>query len=107
VLGSEEDVHQRGSDGKDEGYSKGQGRAVLEGCGVCHVPESKLKTAEGAVGQAGKEADDQSFHEDCVMPRAKRVYREHPDPWLALAENTSDLPTSRGPENSPCQALRY
>lgn len=59
----------------DEEYTKGQDRALTEVCGVFHIPEGKLKSNDGALGQAGKEVDDQTFHEECVAPRARRIYR--------------------------------
>ena len=34
-----------------------------------------LKNTEGSLGQAGKEADAEVYHESCVAPRARRIYR--------------------------------
>lgn len=58
----------------DEEFTKGLDRARQEVCAVFHVPESKLMTTEGSLGGNGKEQDDQTFHEECVMPRCKRIY---------------------------------
>jgi hypothetical protein len=73
-LSGEFDVHFPETKG-DEEFTKGQDRALTDVCGVYHVPESKIKTTKGTLGGNGKEADDQTFHEECVMPRAKRIYR--------------------------------
>jgi HK97 family phage portal protein len=59
----------------DEEFGKGQDRARQDICSVYHVPESKLKTTEGALGGNGKDQDDQTFHEECVFPRAMRIFR--------------------------------
>lgn len=58
----------------DEEHGKTMDRARQEVCAVYHIPESKLMTTEGTLGGNGKEADDQTFHEECVMPRAQRIY---------------------------------
>jgi HK97 family phage portal protein len=58
----------------DEEYTKALDRSRQEVCAVYHVPESKLMTTEGSLGGNGKEQDDQTFHEECVMPRCKRIF---------------------------------
>lgn len=58
----------------DEEQGKTLDRAREEVCATFHVPESKLRTTEGALGGNGKEQDDQTFHEECVGPRARRIF---------------------------------
>jgi phage portal protein BeeE len=52
-----------------------QDRARQEICAIYHVPESKLMTTEGTLGGNGKESDDQTFQEECVLPRARYIWR--------------------------------
>jgi HK97 family phage portal protein len=60
---------------QDEENGASQDRARQEVCATYHIPESKLMTITGALGGNGKESDDQTFHEECVMPRARYIWR--------------------------------
>ena len=75
VLAGKWQVFRAQAGTNDEEFSRGQDRALTEVCAVFHIPEGKLKNTDGTLGQAGKEADDQTFHEECVAPRARRLYR--------------------------------
>lgn len=61
--------------GDDEEFGKAMDRARQEVCATYHIPEAKLITTEGALGGNGKEADDQTFHEECIRPRARAIWR--------------------------------
>jgi hypothetical protein len=73
-LAGEFDVHQPAT-GDDESFGKSMDRALTDVSAVYRVPESMLKNAEGALGQAGKENDERTYHEECVTPRARRIMR--------------------------------
>lgn len=90
VLGGEWEVSRPDTKG-DEEFGKGQDRARQEVCAVFRVPESKLVTEEGTLGQAGKNVDDQTYHEDCVAPRAKRIWRILSDRILVKELGITDL----------------
>lgn len=45
-------------------------------CAVYSVPVSKLLNVSGAMGQAGKGEDDETFEQECVLPLEELIYEK-------------------------------
>lgn len=45
-------------------------------CAVYSVPVSKLMNVSGAMGQAGKGEDDETFEQECVLPLEELIYEK-------------------------------
>lgn len=58
----------------DVDFIKGSDQVRDEVCAVYSVPVSKLLSISGAMGQAGKGEDDETFEQECVLPVEELIY---------------------------------
>jgi hypothetical protein len=62
------------SGGRDFDFIKGSELTIEEICAVYSMPPSKLRNVSGAMGQAGKGEDDETFEQECVLPIEESFY---------------------------------
>ena len=55
-------------------FVKGTAIVIDEVMAVYKVPPGKLRNVQGALGQAGKESDDETFEQECVLPIEECLY---------------------------------
>jgi|SRR5579883_15687 len=55
-------------------FVKGTGIVIEEVMAVYKIPPGKLRDVAGALGQAGKNEDDETFEQECVLPIEECIY---------------------------------
>lgn len=75
LLTGDWDVKSLQQSGKQEmDFIKGSEVIRDEICAVYSIPVSKLINVSGAMGQAGKGEDDETFEQECVLPLEENIY---------------------------------
>lgn len=93
ILSGEWDVVQLAQSGKQEvDFVKGTGITREDICATYAFPLGKLLFAGNALGSSGKDADDDTFQEQCVLPTEELLYQTITDQVLhADFADTEDL----------------
>lgn len=60
-------------------------------CAVYNVPVGKLFSITGALGQAGKGEDDETFEQECVLPIEENIYQTLTNELLVKEFDIQDL----------------
>lgn len=60
----------------DVDFEKGTGISRDEICAVFTVPPGKLLFSNNSLGASGKAEDDETFQQECVLPREEMIYEQ-------------------------------